>query len=162
MSYFVIIRGPLGVGKSTIAKRLAKQLNAEYISIDTLLEEQGLDKIEEECIPARNFIKAIETILPKVKKDIASKIIVFDGNFYHKEQIDYLVQHLQVPHYAFTLNAPIHICIERDSARETPLGEGAAKAVHNLVMRVDYGIQINTQDKTVEAVLKEINSCLSK
>jgi shikimate kinase len=34
MEYFVIIRGPLGVGKTTIAKRLAKQLNAKYISID--------------------------------------------------------------------------------------------------------------------------------
>lgn len=162
MNYFIIIRGPLGVGKSTIAKKLAKQLNAEYISIDALLKEQNLDKIEGECIPAKNFIQAIKTILPKIKKELANKIVIFDGNFYHKEQIDYLVQHLQVPHYAFTLNAPIHVCIERDSAREKPLGEGAANAVHNLVMRVEYGTQIKTEGKTTDDVVKEILSRLPK
>lgn len=162
MIYFVIIRGPLGVGKTTIAKKLAKQLNAEYISIDDLLKKYDLDKIEGECIPTKNFIKVIENILPKVKKCLKSKNVVFDGNFYHKEQIDYLVKNLDTPHYAFTLNAPIHICVERDTARETPLGEEAAKAVHTLVMKVDYGTQIKTEGKTADEVVKEIISCLPK
>ena len=44
MSYFIIIRGPLGIGKSTIAKALAEILKAEYIAIDKVLEENGLDR----------------------------------------------------------------------------------------------------------------------
>ena len=162
MNYFVIIRGPLGVGKTTIAKRLAKQLNAEYISIDNLLKKYDLDKIEGECIPLKNFIKVIENVLPKVKTYLKNKTVVFDGNFYHKEQINYLVKNLDTPHYVFTLNAPIHVCVERDTARETPLGEEAAKAVHKLVMRVNYGTQINTEGKTTDEVVKEITSCLPK
>ena len=31
MSYFIIIRGPLGSGKTTISKQLSKLLNAEHI-----------------------------------------------------------------------------------------------------------------------------------
>jgi len=156
MSYYIIIRGSLGVGKSTVAKKLAKQLNAEYISIDELLKNQKLDVIEGECIPLKNFIKVIDTVLPEVKKHLKNKIVVFDGNFYHKEQIDYLVRHLDTPNYAFTLTAPIHVCLERDTAREKTLGEEAAKAVHNLVMRVDYGTQIKTEGKTADDVVKEI------
>ena len=74
MSYFIIIRGPLGIGKSTIAKKLSEILDAEYISMDTILEKLGLDKVPEteECIPAKNFIKADEYILLKVKKRLFS------------------------------------------------------------------------------------------
>ena len=69
MNYYIIIRGPLGIGKSTIAISLAKELNAEHISMDKVLEENGLDKVEPdaECIPAKNFILADEIILPEVK-----------------------------------------------------------------------------------------------
>lgn len=162
MKYFVIIRGPLGVGKTTIAKRLAKQLNAEHISIDDLLKKYDLDQIEGECVPLKNFINVIENVLPEVKKYLKSKIVVFDGNFYHKEQIDYLVKHLDTPYYTFTLNAPIHVCVERDTARKTTLGKEAAKAVHKLVMRIDYGAQINTEGKTADDVVKEILSSLPK
>jgi tRNA uridine 5-carbamoylmethylation protein Kti12 len=121
-----------------------------------------LDEIEGECITLKNFIKVIETVLPEVKKHLKNKIVVFDGNFYQKEQIDYLVKHLDTPHYAFTLNAPIRVCVERDTARETTLGKEAAKAVHTLVMRIDYGAQINTEGKTADDVVKEILSSLPK
>jgi len=69
MSYYIIIRGALGIGKSTIARKLSRILNAGYISIDKVLEENGLDKVEPdaECIPAKNFILADEIILPEVK-----------------------------------------------------------------------------------------------
>ena len=83
MEYFVIIRGPLGVGKTTIARKLASVLQAEYVSIDSVLEESGLDKIIRNCIPVVNFIKANEIVLSD-KKVVSSKITVFDGNFYHK------------------------------------------------------------------------------
>lgn len=70
MAYFIIIRGPLGCGKTTTSKRLSKVLNAEYISIDKVLEEHDLDNIdpELECIPVENFIKANEIVLPRVKE----------------------------------------------------------------------------------------------
>jgi len=163
MSYYVIIRGPLGIGKSTIAKELAKLLGADYISIDDVLAEHKLDKVseKEKCIPVKNFVEANELVIPKVEKEIEKgKIVVFDGNFYHKEQIEHLIRKLNFEHYEFTLKAPLKTCIERDSQRQRVYGKDAATAVYKAVSRFDYGTSINTEKKTAEQVVKEILSHL--
>ena len=160
MSYFIIIRGPLGVGKSTIAKKLAKILHAEYVSIDTVLEKYGLDKVKiEKWIPAKNFIKATEIILPKIKEKLShGKILILEANFYHKKQIEHLVQNLSFPRYAFTLKAPLEVCIRRDSKRKKTLGKEATEAVYKLVSCFDYGTIIDTNKKTIDKIVKEIIS----
>ncbi|MBI4016773.1 MAG: AAA family ATPase [Candidatus Aenigmarchaeota archaeon] len=165
MTYYILIRGALGVGKSTIAQRLAKALHAEYISIDALLEKLGLDKAThyEETIPAKNFIKADEFIMPDVKEKInTGKIVIFDGCFQHKEQIEHLIQNLSVPHYIFTLKAPLEICIERDGKRKNTYGKDAAIAVYTVVSRFDYGTVIDTTNKSIGKTVKEILSHLPK
>ena len=166
MGYFIIIRGPLGIGKSTIAEKLSKSLNAKYVSIDKILEEHGLDKVspEAECIPIENFIKANEFILPEVRKILKKcKIVIFDACFYHKEVIEHIIQNLKgYQHYVFTLKAPLEICIKRDLEREKTHGEEAARAVYKLVSRFDYGIVIDVSNKTIEQTVKEILSYLPK
>ena len=163
MGYYVIIRGPLAVGKSTISRKLTKALKAYYISVDGRLSEYCFDDVseDEECIPANNFIRATEMIMPDVIKKLdEGKIVIFDGCFYHKEQIDQLLRSLPEPHYAFNLRAKLRTCIERDGGRERAYGADAAVAVHNLVSRFDYGINIDTDDKTEGQVVEEILSHL--
>ena len=163
MTYYIIIRGPLGIGKSTVAQKLAEELSAEYISIDYILKEHGLDKVKDEkYIPAKNFIKAQEIILPQVKEILGKgKTVIFDGNFYHKEQIEYLIKQLApIKHHVFTLKASLKTCIDRDSKRHKPYGAGAATAVHNLVARFDYGISLDTENKSADEVIKKILSYL--
>ncbi|MBI2638427.1 AAA family ATPase [Candidatus Peregrinibacteria bacterium] len=162
MSYYIIIRGPLGSGKSTISEKLAHILEAKHVHMDEVLEKHGLDKMPPDapCIPAENFIKANEIVLPEVKKLLAGgKIVIFDACFYHKEVIEHLVQNIEMPHYIFTLKAPLELCIKRDSERHKTHGEGAARAVHSLVSRFDYG---NIVDVTgsLEDALKDILSYL--
>ncbi len=164
MSYFVIIRGPLGCGKSTIAKKLAELLHAEYVSTDSLLEKLGLDKADhyEGTIPVKNFIEADEMILPDIKKKLEEgRNVVFDGCFQHKAQIEHLISNLSAAHYVFTLKAPLEVCIERDSKRKRVYGKDAARAVHNLVSRFDYGIIIDVT-KSLDKVIQEILSYLPK
>jgi len=134
MTYYIIIRGPLGIGKTTIAKKLAKEINAEHISIDKILEENGLDKINNDYIP-EDFIKANEIVLPKVKQELAKG-------------------------YVFNLKAPLKTCIARDKARKRVYGEDAARAVYKLVSGFDYGINIDTENKTEEEVVNEIKKRL--
>ena len=155
----------MGVGKSTLSKQLAKKLNAEYISIDSLLEKHGLDKKEhyEETIPAKNFIKADEFALPEIKNALKKgKVVILDGCFQHKAQIEHLIENLPSKHYVFTLKAPVDVCIERDSKRKLSYGKYAAQAVHTIVSRFDYGTIINVETKTIDQSVKEILSYLNK
>jgi predicted kinase len=162
MSYYVIIRGPLGVGKSTIARALAETLHAAHISIDAVLAEHGLDTVgaDEECIPKERFIKADNSVVPEIQRMLQQgKKVIIDGNFYHREQLDHIIGLLQYPHQVFTLKAPLDVCIVRDSTRERSYGKDAAAAVHYLVSRFEYGISIDaTQNE--EKILKQIREHL--
>jgi len=162
MSYFIIIRGPLGCGKSTIAEKLADILNAEYIRMDEVLEKNGWDKVPPDapCIPAENFIKANDIVLPKVKDLLVKgKIVIFDACFYHKEVIEHLINNLPFNHYVFTLKAPLELCIKRDKNRDKIHGEDAASAVHKLVSQFYYGINIDVSN-SLEDSIKDILSHL--
>ncbi|NCS71516.1 MAG: ATP-binding protein [Candidatus Aenigmarchaeota archaeon] len=159
MSYFIIIRGPLGCGKSTIARKLVDILNAEYISIDEILAKNGLDEINPKigCISEDNFIKANEAIIPHANEMLSKgRVVIFDACFYHKKPIEHLIKKLKFPYYIFTLKAPLEVCIERDSKREKKHGKNAARDVYKLVSKFDYGIVIDVSksvDKSVEEIL---------
>ncbi|MBU0577329.1 ATP-binding protein [Patescibacteria group bacterium] len=159
MNHFIIIRGPLGVGKTTISKKLAKILDAEYVSIDTVLSDNELDKVNESegGIPVKNFIKGNKIVMPQIKDNLSNgKTVIIDGCFYHKEQIKHFINNLNASHFTFTLKAPVEVCIERDKGRERGYGEGAAMAVHCMVSKFDYGTVIDTDSKTADEVVQEI------
>ena len=163
MSFLVIIRGPLGVGKSTIAKLVASKIKAIHFSIDDVLSKNGLDQTDEKegCIPLANFLKVNKIILPQLKKAIRSGTSgVVDGNFYHQSQIDDLIKKLPLQSFVFTLTAPLEVCIQRDLQRPKSYGKVAAAAVYNLVSRFSCGQTIDTSllsvDDTVNLVISNL------
>ena len=158
-AFFVVIRGPLGVGKSTIAVKLAEKLKGRYVSIDTTLEQMGLDKAEGGSIPARNFIMAQEEVMPLIRDSLErGEPVIIDGCFYHAEQIEHLASNLDYKNYVFTLKAPLHECIERDKKRGHSHGMTSATAVYRLVSRLEIGTVIEDKsiDRTMEEIEKEI------
>lgn len=164
MSYFIIIRGPLGSGKTTISKQLSKLLGAEHISIDKVLDDNKLDKADPEAggIPVDNFIKANEIVLPIAKEKLAKgQVVIFDACFYYKEPIEHLIKNLPYPHYEFTLKLPVEECIKRDSIRNLVYGEDAARAVYSMVSRFDYG-QVIDVSGDLDSGIKQILSSLPK
>tara|TARA_Y100000034_G_C6776269_1_gene346623 strand:- start:320 stop:820 length:501 start_codon:yes stop_codon:yes gene_type:complete len=165
MVYYIIIRGALGIGKSTISENLAKILKANHILIDNILKKNDLDHIDDNigCISPKNFIKGNKIILPEVKKNLEKgKIVIFDACFYHKEVIEHLIKNLPYNHYVFTLKASLENCRERDSKRKKACGKEAAMAVYKLVSKFNYGIVINTNKKNIKEVVKKILSYLPK
>ena len=157
MSYCIIIRGPLGVGKTTVARALAEQLDAHYISIDAVLDAHDLAHSDGECIPVENFVRANELAWPQVQAALAAgQVVIFDGNFYHQPQLAHLEQLVAVPVYGFTLKAPLSVCVARDSQRAQVYGVGAATAVYNLVARVEYGIPIDSTGQTLPQTVAAI------
>lgn len=162
MSYFVIIRGPLGSGKSILSNQLAETLGAYVVNVDNVLEQNQLDQTAPESsgIPVENFIQANEIVLPKVKDLLKNgQSVIFDGCFYYQQTIEHLIKSIPYPHYVFTLKAPLEMCIQRDSSRSKTYGEDAARAVHGLVSQFDYGISIDVTgsiDDALRAMLSEL------
>lgn len=162
--YLVLVRGPLGVGKSTISTMLAGILNAEYISIDKVLEDHKLDDMDESvgCIHVNNFLEANTIALPDILTSLRrEKNVIVDGNFYYKEALMHLIDSIGAyPSYVFTLKCPLEVCVERDSSRAISHGFIEAKAVHKLVSRFDYGICLDTENQIAEETVKEIMTYL--
>lgn len=158
MGSLIIIRGPLGIGKTTIAKNLAKLLKARYFSVDEILSKNNLDHINEEigCIPENNFLKVNKIIFSKIKS--SNQSIIVDGNFYYQNQIKDLINKIPLKSFAFTLFAPIEVCILRDSQRSNSYGKASVVAVYNLVSKFDYGQIIYTSSLTIEETTETILS----
>ena len=164
MSFYIIIRGPLGCGKSTISKELANILNAKYVSIDKIVDDTKLIPREKEegYISQKSFIKANEIAVERVKDSLKrGEGVIFDGNFYWKSQIEDLISRLSFPHYVFTLKAPLEVCIERDKGRKELIGKDAARVVYKKVSEFDYGTVIDV-NKSLEDSLKEIRGYLKR
>jgi len=94
VNLLIIIRGPLGVGKTTISQLLAQKLSADYYSVDDILAKNNLDIVDENlgCIPEKNFLKVNQIITQKIIQNNQSVII--DGNFYYQNQIADLIKNI--------------------------------------------------------------------
>jgi predicted kinase len=163
MSSLIIIRGPLGIGKSTIAKKLAERIKGEYISIDDVLDRNNLDQVDqnEGWIPLANFLRVNEYILPKINLIIKNGVsVIIDGNFYHEDQLKDLISSFPSNNHVFTLTASLETCIQRDSQRLKPYGVSATADVYKLVSRFEYGKVIDVSLKPVEETVNFIISSL--
>ena len=161
MVYFIVIRGPAGVGKSSVAERLANILNGVHISFDKIMKENHLDTIVGDGISAENFIKANELVIPIAKKELKNnKVVVFDGCFYRKEQLQHLEKELKYKHYVFSLGATLKDCIARNKTRKKSMSDAAIEEVFVLVYKISPGVIIPTSGKSINEVAYEIKSLL--
>jgi shikimate kinase len=151
MKKIIIIRGPLGIGKSTVSKLITEKINAKYISVDKVLDENNL--APSGGIPVENFLKANGIILEKVAD---SEIAVVDGNFYYQAQIDDLQRELKNNLLIISLTCSIEECINRNSGREKVYSEDAARFVYSVTENVRVGHYINTENQTLEETVDEV------
>lgn len=162
MNNLIIIRGPLGIGKTTISKILAQKLNANYFSVDEILSENDLDHIEEKYgrIPEENFSKVNDIIIKNVLE--RNKSFIVEGNFYYLNQIEKLVETIPYRPFIFTLVAPLEFCIERDSKREKPYGVKAATEVYKEVAWLSYGKIIDVSNLSIEQTVNLLYSNITE
>ncbi|MGA9840492.1 MAG: AAA family ATPase [Thermoplasmata archaeon] len=154
--FFVILRGPLGVGKSTVAAALADGIGGELISIDRILEDQDL--WESGALP--EFLRANDFAIAEGRRFLENgRPVVFDGNFYWQPQIWDLTGRLAYRHFIFTLKAPLPVCIDRDRLRSLSHGAEAAREVFAKTTQFDAGTDIDAT-RPVADVVEEVRSHL--
>jgi predicted kinase len=162
--YCIIIRGPPGSGKSSVAERLSKLIKANMISVDSVLKINGLEEdMEGGYISQSSFIKANAIIAADAERSLKSGVcVIIDGNFYWPSQIVDLSGRLgEWRIYAFTMKVPLSVCITRDSLRKQPLGREATEAVYKKTVSFNYGIDIDASgsiDDTANAIISYLPS----
>ena len=157
MAYFIVIRGPAGIGKSTLSKELTKILKANPIHFDKVMSKHKLDIIDGGGISAKNFVKANKLVLKKALSSLKKEeVVIFDGCFYREEQIKHLLENLPYKSYIFSLKAPVNTCVSRNKTRSKDMSDEAIHEVYNLVFKYEFGIPVETHNKTIEQVTKEI------
>jgi thymidylate kinase len=152
-AFFLIIRGPLGSGKTTIAHAVAETLGAAIVSIDEILELDEWDGGSQTLFLRANVVAA-ERARERLTRGLP---VVVDGNFYWKDVIDDLLERLPFPHRIFTLKVPLEVCIERDKGRALSYGEEGAKEVFAKVTSFECGIPIDAT-RSIPDVVREIRS----
>lgn len=124
--YAIIVRGPLGAGKTTVSNRLARRLGAKHISVDGIIDRPDVEEWDDArgCYSEKCFLRANEIAAPEAKKELArGRPVLFDGNFYWPSQVDDLPRRLECKTFVFTLKVPLPLCIERDRQRDHTHGE---------------------------------------
>ncbi|MDE1820575.1 MAG: AAA family ATPase [Euryarchaeota archaeon] len=155
-AFFLLLRGPLGVGKSTVARALSRKLAAKVVSMDRVVDRWAWDGGSERLFLRANVVAA-EIARPSLERAVP---VIFDGCFYWRKVIEDLRARLPYPSRVVTLRAPLAVCIERDSERRTSYGEGSARAVYRKVRRERVGTSVDASGdltSTVEAVLALLN-----
>lgn len=163
----IIIRGPLGVGKTTISRILAERMGAKYISIDKLLADAKLDRIDPKTrsIPLANFLAVQEDILPEMDSLLERQSIVIDGNFYYREQIDFFARNFKFNLFVITLKAKLETCVDRDKKRASArvslngnisYGRKATEEIYALVSKFDEGFVVDTEGKARDFIVEMI------
>jgi len=168
---YIIIRGPLASGKSTISGKLAEQTKGEHIAYDRILDEFKLTKDKEEgYISQKSFFRANEIAAERAEKIIEKgKLEVFDGNFYWKSQIENLIKKLPYEHEVFTLKTSVETCIARDEERASvEMRTGIGDEITNVcresalliaaeLVRLDGHLIANIESKLYGFVFRKIN-----
>jgi shikimate kinase len=156
----IVIRGPLGVGKTNVSALLALELNAVVISLDALLKENDLDG--DDGISLENFLKANQILASQINN--TDDTVIVDGCFYYQEQIDDLIERVKRPVEFFTLVSDVETCIVRDAQRTLVYGEDAARYVHAITTPISAGVEIDsthlTPQQTTERILVSLQQYL--
>ena len=109
--YYLILRGPLGSGKSTVAEALARAVRGKVVHLDGIADKNW------DGGSARMFLRGNVALERRARPLLAKRIpVIFDGCFYWKSQLRDLEARLPFPHETFTLKVPLSVCIDRRPA----------------------------------------------
>jgi len=151
----ICITGVAGVGKTTIAKKLAEKLNAIYINILDFAKEKGLieyyDEVNQTYIIDENklIVEILKTIID------SNKIYIIDGNFSHLIPADLYVVIRTDPNILYKRllerNYPYHKIFENIWAMNLEVIEDELDSMNRR-----YYVFYNNYEEDIEKIVENI------
>jgi len=159
----ICITGVAGVGKTTIAKKLAEKLNAIYINILDFAKEKGLIEYYDEA--NQTYIIDENKLVNEVLKEINdNNIYVIDGNFSHLIPADLYIVIKTDPNILYNRllerGYPYHKIFENIWSMNLEVIEDELESL-NKKYYVFYNNYEEDIDKIVENILNIVKSNLS-
>lgn len=162
LTFFAVVRGPLGAGKTTVSERVAAAVGGHRVGIDEILERHDLEEWRDGYISESSFLRANDYAAARAVELLGQGTpAVVDGNFYWKSVVEDLLGKLPYPHAVFTLKVPLSVCIARDARRDPPHGADGARAVFAKVTSFEFGFPIDAAG-TIEAAVGSILDVLER
>tara|TARA_B100000900_G_C20587506_1_gene720227 strand:+ start:1243 stop:1740 length:498 start_codon:yes stop_codon:yes gene_type:complete len=159
----IILIGPMGSGKSSIGKILAKQIDLKFIDTDKLIENQEGIKIKEIfSTKGENYFRDLEVMVLKKTLKVQSGVIATGGGIIEREANRLL---LKKERNVFFLNSSVRRQFDRtkDSDKRPLLNKGNnLKTLQELFdKRLRYyenasKYQIEMDNKTNEEIIEQI------
>ena len=171
--FCLVVRGPLGAGKTTVAHAVARRLGAHVVSVDDILEKHHLEiwDTRRDRVALASFLRANAIIARTVRSELgAGRSVVVEGNFYWREAVADLRRRVGRSVRILRLDAPLATCLNRDRGRPAPesgttpqagqrMGPTAVRKVFRYTRAVRVGRSIDARgsvERVVERVLGEI------
>lgn len=117
------------MGKSTVARAVGRAEGARVISIDRILDDEGIEEWDADRVALRSFLRANEFAVAQAARALdAGRPTLIEGNFYWNKQVEDLVDRLPSPALVVHLVAPLELCLSRDAGRPEPAPDAGPKA----------------------------------
>jgi shikimate kinase len=162
----IVLVGLMGAGKSTVGRRLAREIGAPFIDSDTAIAEAAECSISDifEIYGETMFRDLEQRVIIRLLSDVPQVIATGGGAFMNPE----IRAEIKAKALSLWLRADINVLVERVSRRNTrPLLEGGDKRAILTRLMNDRGPvynmadivvdnNINDHDKVVEEILKQL------
>lgn len=157
MTKAILLRGPAGVGKSTIGKQLQEQLSGNWANLDVDLFKHMISK-ESSLFRSDTAHDVTLYFLEKLLQSDVSVVIeeIFKEPFYY--QTLKLFEKYNCEVLTVFLTAPADTVVQRDKERAKHKGEDTIRMLHNEISPLSEKLIIDTSRNTTQETVDQIKA----
>jgi len=144
---FIVLEGIDGVGKTTVARLLADQLDAEYVSTPTNPFSQirlSIENMREINVRFHYYLCAVICSAPAIRKLLVQKPVVCDRYIastiaYHRA-MEVEMNHIDLQNLPIVAPSHAFLLVANDETRKKRIADREVPSAHDYVLERDHSL----------------------